>query len=232
MQAVGTFPPPFEGLQRIKLSDKQWQEIQKASGLPDSARKRVEHTLSLHRYFQRGDAQRPTASDTRKELRGVAELADKLITTIIGDNASARKALNGLLKGGDFPIESILSGSKPDVLEALMSARRGTLQQLCRSLEAVEQLRNRFEYAARALPAESRGASRKAANNRSLVGGLDAILYMTTGKRLSGSKDHVWFVTLCFEAADPDIGRGSIQEAMKSYRHPTVPGEITEKRRG
>ena len=65
-------------LRRLKLTDKQWCDIQRASGLPDAGRWQIEHALAVYAALRAVSVQ--PASKTRKELRELVELADNLMT--------------------------------------------------------------------------------------------------------------------------------------------------------
>jgi hypothetical protein len=92
---------------RIQLSEQQWSAIGKASGLPESARGRIELLLAYYRAFQQASAKQPRAAHTRNELLRIAKLAERLISAIIGVKPDARTALR-------------TAGVQPHVLAALM----------------------------------------------------------------------------------------------------------------
>jgi hypothetical protein len=228
---------------RVELSDRQWKAIQKASGLPESAREKIEYLLALYRAFQQASAAQPPAAQIRKELLRVAGVADELLMAMIGASADARGALRGRLD--DLAVYKIVSGIKPSVLTALIppaahlvgdgviagvsAARRGlgmrrrdTLKLLCERLSALERLRFWLENTASSLPAETKGAHKAAENHRWLVGQLDAILAQHTGRRgrhisRSNKNDLQSFVDSCFAAADPNVGPGSVKKAIEAY---------------
>jgi hypothetical protein len=212
---------------RVELSERQWSGIQQASGLPESARERVEHLLEYYRAFQQASTIQPRAAQTRRELLGIAERAEKLVAAIIGASANVGSPLGR-------------AGVKPHVLAALMlpaprlaadpgdlAARPGlrtptrdALDQLYERVLTVEQLRLWFERAARSLPAETKGAHKAAGNHRWLVGQLDAILSECTGRHINRSyknDDLQRYVELCFAAADTKVGAGSVEKAIQAF---------------
>jgi inorganic pyrophosphatase len=69
---------------QVELSEQKWSAIRQVSGLPESARERIEHVLEHYRAFQQVSSTQPRASQTRKQLLGIAKLSEKLITAIIG----------------------------------------------------------------------------------------------------------------------------------------------------
>jgi hypothetical protein len=236
---------------QVELSEQQWSAIQKASGLPESARERVEHLLEYYRAFQQASTTQPRAAQTRRELLGIAERAEKLVAAIIGASAEVGSPLGP-------------AGVKPHVLAALMlpaprlaadpgdmtavplAARPGlrtptrdALDQLYERVLTVEQLRLWFERAARSLPAETKGAHKAAENHRWLVGQLDGILSECTGRHISRSykaDDLQRYVELCFAAVDPSVGIGSIKQAIEAHvrrspRHRNARAQIARKKR-
>ena len=162
---------------RVELSEQQWTAIQRASGLPEGARERIQFLLALYKGLQ-VLARQPGAGKTRRELLTIARRAEKLLTPFIGVNADARAVLRGGPDQDPFAVESILSRAQSHVLAALMppvpdpaagtavrlglgTPRRDALKVLCEQLSAVERLRHWFENAARSLPEEtSTGAQR------------------------------------------------------------------------
>jgi hypothetical protein len=217
---------------QVELSEQQWSAIQEASGVPESARQRIEHLLEHYRAFQRVSTAQPPAARTRRELLRIAELAEKLITAIVGVKADPRSPLRP-------------AGVKPHVLAALMlpaPARAGdadattavplperhgsrtpkqdAIKLLYERVLTVERLRLWFEMAAGSLPAETKGAHKAAENHRWLVGRLDAILSEYTGRHINRSyknDDLQRYVELCFAAADPNVGTGSVEKAIQAF---------------
>jgi hypothetical protein len=190
---------------RRPLTQKQWDGIQKASGLPDKARVWVEHALAIYAALCAASEQ-PAANEVREELSNLGKRADNLIKAIeeISPRAFAALAL--------VP-DDIGAG-------AVAASRRDTFQFLQRQLEAVAQLRSWFDAAVRALPRDSSGARRQAEANRYLAGLLDAILCRHTGRHISRSykRTDVDWVRLCFAAVDVDVGTGSVEKAMRALR--------------
>jgi hypothetical protein len=213
----------------VQLSDSQWRKIQKASGLPECARKQIDREIEWYNIFQ-PTKELPRPAETRKKLLRIAKLANNLLTAIIGDDANARAALSGLdqsQRGVAFT--TILSGAELDVLQALTTPvpqagrptpRHDALQLLCQRCWAVERLRFWAENAARSLPAESKGAHKAAENNKWLVARLDAILVEYTGRHVSRGYKHddlKRYVELCFKATNAEFGPGSIKEAIEAH---------------
>ena len=222
-----------------------------ASGLPESARGRIESLLAFYRAFQQAFAKQPRAAHTRNELLRTAKLAERLVSAIIGVKPDARTAL---LTAGVQPhvlAALMLPASQPavgadDMTAVPLPRRRGSstptrdaLTLLYERVLTVERLRLWFENAARSLPTDTTGAHKTAENHRWLVGQLDGILAECTGRHISRSYkdgDLQRFVKLCFAAADPNVGIGSIKKAIEAYvhlnpRHRTARAPITKTKR-
>lgn len=84
MAFLASMPAPF------RLSNQQWKGI-KAAGLPDAARAEIEWAIATfkHELAFRGD-HRPIP---KRQLLRVAELADQLLTMVIGNNINTRAKL-------------------------------------------------------------------------------------------------------------------------------------------
>jgi hypothetical protein len=225
---------------RVKLSKPRWREIQQAGELQERSREKIESVLSYYRYLRQASATQPRAARTRGELRRIAELAEKLLTAIIGTSVKARGALSGEIDG--LIVDKILSGTKRSILAALMPPapsrdannvmagalavsqglgmpRRDTLTELCQWLSAVEGLCSLFERAASSLPPDPPGAHKAAQIHLWLVSQLDVILVESTGGHVNRSykNDLQHYVEKCFEAADRKVGAGSIKKAIEDY---------------
>jgi hypothetical protein len=222
---------------RVELSDLQWNALQQGSRLHESARMKLNDELTLYRSFRQTLAKQPSASKTRNELLHIAELAEKLLTAIMGANGDARAALRG--EFDNLAVGKILSGVKTSVLTTLLPQspyraandelagalavsqglgmpRSDALKLLCEWLSGLEQLRSWFESTACSLPAETTGAHKAAEHHLWLVGQLDAILYESTGRHVSRTYKND-YVKICFAAADPNVGPGSITKAIEAY---------------
>jgi len=194
-------------LRRLKLTDKQWYDIQRASGLPDAGRWQIEHALAVYAALRAVSVQ--PASETRKELRELVELADNLMT--------ATKQLSP----GAFA--ALMPPAPQEILAATQVAASGTgtpkrdaWQQFAAWSKALGQLRSAADLAARSLAADKRGAYNRAEANQWLVGQLAVILIQHAGRHISRGK-YRDYVKRCFALADPNIGDGSVDEALRKY---------------
>ena len=230
---------------RVRLSDKQWREIQKVSGLNDGARDDVAYALNNYKIIRQSAAQAQRAAETKRKLRDIAKRSGDILTAVVGDDAGARAALSGGADNRRFPFSAIDDGVRwalvrlaqpasaaADMAKSVRPLALGlprdldstTLDadhyELVGLLGAVERLRAWCEAARRELPAESRGTHRVAQCNVALVTLLDGILWAHTGQHINRSYKNSNlqdYVRLCFTAADPKIGPGSIKEAIELF---------------
>jgi hypothetical protein len=219
---------------RVEISEQQWKAIQKASGLPECARERIEHLLGNYRAFQQASATEPRARQTRRELLRIAKLAENLITAITSMNADVCTTLHDagvkehvlaalMLRAPPRLAVDAVDGSAAPLprRRSSLTPTRDTLNLLYKRVAAVQELRRWFEDAARSLPAEATGAHRAAENHLWLVAQLDAILAYYRGRRdrqiARSNKKPQHYVKLCFAAVDPNVGTGSIQKAIEAY---------------
>ena len=245
-------------MRRVNLSQQQWNEIQKAGGLPDDAQQSIENVLANYRAFQKASASEPRAAQTRKELRHIAKVAEKFITAIVGvksgslQNARVKPDLLAALMLPTVRLATKADDRADGRKTAVVSAgirdlgtptTRDTLKLVHERVLMIEQLRRWFENAARSLPAEASGAHRAAENRLWLVRQLDAILAEFTGRQgrlitRTNKADHLQrFFKLCYAVADPNARADSINSTIKVYitRNPqprTSRARITRKRRG
>jgi hypothetical protein len=214
----------------VNLSQQQWNAIRKVGGLPDQARQKIEQVLTNYRTFQDLSARQPRAGQTRSELLQIAKLAKKLTTAIIGEIPGALRrpqvkadVLAALMLPTSRPPGSGDKGvprTSAAIIGSHDPARRHPLELLYGRVLAVEQLQTWFETAARSLPKETKGAHRAAENHQWLVRQLDAILTEYTDRRVSRSykdDDLRRYLELCFAAADPSVGSGSITKAVEIH---------------
>jgi hypothetical protein len=180
---------------RFPLTDEQWREIAKLWGIPegeDDARQYIETTIGMFRESQASDLDRVTAATIREELEASAERAQDLYGRLskLVEAPNAYTALTGGLDG-----RRRLS----QVLDVLLHLPKWLLVAADRRVEA-----------------DKRGP--KAANVYWLVGNLDGIREQFTGEKITRSyKDHASkkYITYVCKIADPDIGDGTIERAMK-----------------
>jgi hypothetical protein len=177
------------------LTDEQWRETAKLSGIPegaDDARHHIETTIGIFRESQATDLGQVTPAEIRKELEALAARAQDLYDRLskLVEVQDAYTALTGGLDG-----QRRLS----QVLDVLLTLPKWLLVAKYRGVEA-----------------KKRGP--KAQNVYWLVGNLDGIREHFTGKEITRSyKDDASkkYITYVCRIADPDIGDGTIEKAMK-----------------
>ena len=176
----------------FRLTEEQWKETAKLSGIPegaDDARHDIETRIGIFHETQASDLDRVKPAKICEELEALAEHASDIYSR-----------LSKLLE--------------PDAYTSLTSEGR---LQLLQALDQLRGLPKRLLVARyREVAAAKRGP--KAENVYWLVGNLDGIREQFTGKRITRSyKDDVSkkYITYVCRIADPDIGDGTIEKAMK-----------------
>jgi hypothetical protein len=180
---------------RFPLTDEQWRETAKLSGIPeeaDDARHHIETTIGIFRESQATDLGQVTSAEIRKELEALAARAQDLYDRLskLVEVQDAYTALTGGLDG-----QRRLS----QVLDVLLTLPKWLLVAKYRGVEA-----------------KKRGP--KAQNVYWLVGNLDGIREHFTEKKITRSyKDDApkKYITYVCRIADPDIGDGTIEKAMQ-----------------
>jgi hypothetical protein len=186
---------------RFPLTDEQWKMTAKLSGIPegaDDARHDIETRIGIFHETQASDLDRVTPVENRKQLEGLAKLAHDL-------NSGFSKLL-------DEPnAYTALTGNLDERRRSSDVARR-----LSEVLEVLSYLDWLLSDALRRVEGGKRGPKTK--NIYWLVGNLDGIREHFTGKKITRSyKDDASkkYITYVCRIADPDIGDGTIEKAMK-----------------
>jgi hypothetical protein len=188
---------------RFPLTDEQWKMTAKLSGIAegaDDARHDVETRIGIFHEKQASDLDRVTPAEIRKQLEALAKLAHDLnsgfsklldepdaYTTLIGNLDEHRRS--------------------SDVLDG---------RRLSEVLDVLSYLDWLLSDALRRVEGGKRGP--KAKDIYWLVGNLDGIREQFTGKKITRSyKDDASkkYITYVCRIADPDIGDGTIEKAMK-----------------
>jgi hypothetical protein len=185
---VGPFP-------RFRFDQHQWARICRLSGIPasaDEARRDIEILVGIFRQ-ERADDLQPQISppDIRKELWELAEIARSMYNRLfhLTDSRTAHEAL---------------TLHEP--------------QRLSQTLTLLSKLPKWFLVASHRVENRPRGP--KTQNVYWLIGNLDAIRKQWTGRRITrsskrtdGSRDFIKYVC---SIADPHIGTGTVERAMKA----------------
>jgi len=190
--------------QRGQLSDKQWDLIEKASGLPSKARKSIELGIRSYLALQKGGSRPP--AKIRGELRKLRNQATELFKSV-------EQALG-----------------KDDVYLALVSVRSGEWHP--RNLEQRKHLAEHhrtekvkadlkalidwLEQSERQLSRNKPGPSTERAESVYLfVECFENALHHHKAKRLTRSYHHRKMMEEVFAILDRKVGRGTIDTAMR-----------------
>jgi len=186
---------------RFPLTDEQWEIIVKLSGIPkkaEEARHHIETTIGIFRQFQAGDLDQVSSAKIREELESLADAAQNLhdrLTDFAGPHQSEHLPSSVQSMMG-------LDGQRrlSQVLDVLLRLPKWLLVAKYRGVEAKK-------------------GGPQAGNVYWLVGNLDGIREQFTGKKITRSyKDDLSkkYITYVCRIADPDIGDGTIDKAMRS----------------
>jgi hypothetical protein len=180
---------------RFPLTDEQWRETAKLSGIPegkDDARQEIETRIGMFRESQASDLDRVTAATIREELEALAERARDLSDRL----------------------ERLVE--VPNAYTALTMQLDGQRRRLSQALDTLLGLPGWLLAAKYAVEADKPGP--KAGSVYWLVGNLDGIRKQFTGKKITRSYKDLSkeFITYVCRIADPDIGDGTIDKAMKA----------------
>ena len=189
---------------RFRLTDEQWSEVAKLSEIPEGehdARHHIETTIGIFRQFQASDLDRVTPPEIRKQVEALAKLAHDLYSGFskLVDEPDAYTALTG----------------KPD--ERKRSSQVLDARRLRQVLDVLSYLDWLLSAASGRVEGSKRGP--KAQNVYWLVGNLDGIREQFTRQKITRSyKDDLskGYITYVCRIADPDIGDGTIDKAMKA----------------
>jgi hypothetical protein len=185
------------------VSDTQWTDIARYSGLPPDARLLIGKAIALFHEVEK--ARRYTSAQTRKQLRELRKETLTVYTKLskVMANPHAHFALT-------VPIAE--PGTRPE-------PRLQAQQKLESHLENLQRLATWFGLAEARVDGMKPGANRKSMNVHWLVGILDTILKEHTGRKISRSiKRHNTtqeYVSAVLKIADPKIRRGTVGRAMQ-----------------
>jgi hypothetical protein len=228
---------------RFRLTDEQWSEVARLSEIPegeDDARHHIETTIGMFRQFEASDLDRMTPARIREELEALAVLAEDLNSRLnkLVQEQDAYNAMTGTASLYS-PLDRLTDFAGPHQSEHLPSSVQSMTgpdgqQRLLQVLDAVLRLPKWLLVAAHRvgshrirrhaglpLPGKPRKADKpgpKAGSVYWLVGNLDGIREQFTGKKITRSyKDAASkkYITYVCRIADPDIGDGTVDMAMK-----------------
>lgn len=183
------------------LSDESWIGIARISGLPTEARSDVERAVSIYKISNIGskiDETRRDLANTEKRLRSVQSDLAKLAA-----NPRAIAALS-------------FSGTGDNQCEAPGKARASLAAADKYIAGMIEQISSGRGFAVRA---RKPGAHEDAVRAGLFIKLLDDILFSFTGRHISRSSKRdspAEYVAAVCEAANLDVSRSSIDEAIKT----------------
>jgi hypothetical protein len=191
------------------MSNEQWNEIATLSGLPEAGRSRIKETINLYRSFK--DSSRWPPAEVRDEFKRLRRATGVLLRGLIGleKNADAHFALTVVEKSNeDGPLPfSLWTGTK----------RHDAYRHLKTVKSDLRLLAKWFLIASKRVKGKKRGPDTE--NVYWLVTRLDVIREMLTGKKLVRSTKRTdtsrEYIKAVCKIADPSIGDGTIERAMK-----------------
>jgi hypothetical protein len=195
----------------IELTEKQWAEIVRLSGLPSETRLLIGKTIALFRNVQK-TAGRHTARQTRDELKKLQKDALALHRSLfkLMANPHAHYAVT---------VPSVPPGGWPP--STVPEPRNQAQRRLETSLDALQHLASWLALASDRVEPMRPGANRKAENVHWLLGMIGSIFERFTDKKISRSNKTTntsrEFLTTVLRIADPKIQPGTIERAMQSY---------------
>jgi len=210
---------------RFPLTDEQWREVAKRSGIPEGvneARHNIETTVGIFRQFQASDLDEVPSAKIREEFEALADAArnlhdrlSKLIEVRDAYEALAGEpsVYNPLDRLSDF-VGSHQSENMSSPVEGM--TRVDGQRRVSEALDVLLRLPKWLLVAAHRLKAANPGPP--AGNEYWLVGSLDGIREQFAGKKITRSyKDDASkkYITYVCKIADPNIGAGTIDKAMK-----------------
>jgi hypothetical protein len=195
----------------IEISDADWNEIRKHSGLPPQARSEIGSIIAFYTASQRAFSRPPNA--TKKKLEQARKAASELrliLREFVDESFLVDVATHNALASARIGWPASIA---PD---QQLQATPHLLKQRQHDLWLMEQW---FADAQNRIAKGSSGAKQKASSIFLLVCDLDETLEQYTGKTISRSnnrneRDCVAYVSAACRIADPTIGRGSIKEAI------------------
>jgi hypothetical protein len=189
----------------IPLSDSEWTRIAQCSGLPDEARPRIETIIELYKKLK-GSRPEQRPFETRDQFNRVEELARELGQEL------------RLLTSNDAAVRAFIVALHP---ENRLAALLGSKEYIDDARQKLEETIRQTEWLLEGCAHVELTPSEKGPHTRDaywLVDALDSVLEEFTGEHISRSGKRTStreYITAVVEIADPTIGPGTIDEAMK-----------------
>jgi hypothetical protein len=195
----------------FQLTDEQWAEIFRYSGLPSEARSEIERVIGEYRHFRANNARRPTPHHMRTYFKG---LRNDIL------------ALRNQLKMINIFDATFIGFERPGGPTRRPGVRFEGRDLCENAIHALGSLARWCQGAGDEIFVPPRGSAREARSIHWLISALDSTREEYTGNKISRSRK--WpdtsreYITSACQIADPTISPGSIENAMKK--------RITEKR--
>jgi hypothetical protein len=199
-----------------KLSDEQWEKIEKVTGLPSEARSFFESLVAI--YFMQFVDSTMKPAEIRGKLRGLRNQAEDLLKGF-EDALSHRDVLVALgAISHEFVMDTLYG--VPDSLETARERDRLSGYHRTDKVKAdLKALIVWLEESERALPRGNPGRPADQVNAVHLfLDWFDHVLYRYTNERLKRSKRHRRMIEEVFAILDRDVGPGTIETAMRRVR--------------
>jgi hypothetical protein len=208
------------------LTDEQWAEVARHSRLPGEARASVGQAIVTYRHWQRIIDSRPAPREIRAELDRLRSDAEGLLRRLMAamSDPDAHVAFVRPLR----PLKGWPPGTGPISDEVAHQRLRSATYELERLATWLALARDRIQRG-------KTGSKRQAIPAYFLINRLNQILEGFTGKTITRSPkrpDMAKYVKTVCRIADPDIGEGTITEAMKKeikhYKpYGVIPSDLT-----
>lgn len=182
----------------FKLTDQQWTSLSHPLGLPTAARAELQSTIDIFQKFRDSSAEQLPARTMKKQLNAISKDCDKLLRRLKGLD---RRALRAMI--GDFDASS-------------STRARDGLDKFVDRQEQILALKRWCDLTVKRAGTDKAGPAAQAANLEWLVRGLGGVLARHKSLPLRKTKPIISFVEEACQIAHPNIGSGSIDEAMKS----------------
>jgi hypothetical protein len=203
------------------VTDEKWRKLAALIDLPDQARQEIENAIDIYRRLA---VARPAPHQTRDKLTKVENLAGKLLDALADLDAEAKAALWDCAGAALPTIEPVeideTERVAAQIARAAMRQRERSPTPRHRAVTllddhhaSVARLQSWMATASRRLQRARPGADPE--NIRWLVRAIDTIVMKRTGSHLKRSNHSLDFAETVCRIADPEIGPGTVAEAIK-----------------
>lgn len=186
------------------LTDKQWKMVVVHSGLPSEARPLVGRAIAMYHIGNHARRQGNPAK-TRAELAALGKRTLDL-----------RKSLAKLLDNPRAHVALTLGNNSPQEFAGAMRDKLAH-RRIENAMTELDGLGRWLSVALNRVAKGKPGAKEKALLVQLFVAALDYVLQRFTGRAISRSYKNNFVQQVC-RIADPEIGRGTIDDAIKRLR--------------